>query len=346
MQNSSILMLDCTLRDGGHGLEDMKIRGFGKNFFCEKKKESIVKSLVASNIEIIELGSASDGQYRDVEVAAYKGVEDLSDDYQRYLEVNSQNFAILYRDPHLYKLSIPHWIPGLPKIARVIMRYFDLPKSFDFCRLLADKGYNVFIQPMATMQYSNLELEKLASLANEIKAGALYIVDSYGTMVPNNVRRIFNSFDLLLSPYIRIGFHGHDNLSLAYSNSLDFISITSKRNKIVDSTLYGMGLGAGNCRSEIICSYLNKKFSCNYLIEELLDGCEVIESITGKDQSWGVGLVNTLPALENLATKYVYTLRYEYKLGYKEIYRIMKKIPSKIRQQYTKENMKSVLKLL
>ena len=205
---------------------------------------------------------------------------------------------------------------GLSKIARVIMRYFNLKKSFDFCRNLSEKGYKVFIQPMATIQYSKEELIDLTNLANEINAGAIYIVDTYGAMSPKDIRPIFFIFDKFLNSNIRIGFHAHDNLNLAYSNSLYFLEIPTKRGKIIDSTLYGMGLGAGNCRSELICFYLKNNFNKDYQIDSLLEGCELIESIRGKDQTWGTGLINTIPALENIATKYVHTLKYEYKKNY------------------------------
>ena len=48
----------------------------------------------------------------------------------------------------------------------------------------------------------------------------------------------------------------------------------------------------------------------------------------------GTGLINTIPALENIATKYVHTLKYEYK-KIMEIYKIIKKIPNELRQQYS-----------
>jgi 4-hydroxy 2-oxovalerate aldolase len=344
MIDFDLVLLDCTLRDGGHALEDMKLRGLGSKFFNKERREGILKNLIASKIEVIELGSVSDGLTRQDEFSNYTGVQDVSDIYQDFID-DCHEYAIIYRDPHIYNLDIPDWRTGLPRIARVIIRYSDLNKSFDFCRLLANKGYLVFIQPMATIQYSSFELDNLAYLANEISAGALYIVDTYGAMSQVDIRRIFSHFDQILGLGIKIGLHAHDNLNLAYSNTLDFLSINSSRDRIIDSTLYGMGLGAGNCRSEIICWYLNSKRGKNYVIEELLSGCEVIESISGKDQSWGVGLVNTLPALEGVATKYVHSLRYDCELSYSEIYKIIKSIPSDIRQQYSRENMNFVLKL-
>ena len=342
--DSELLILDCTLRDGGHALEEMSYRNDENKFFDLDNKKVIIKNLINSNIDIIELGSIADGNIVRDEFSVYQGVLDA---YQAYEPITKdpRKCSLIYRDPHIYNLDLPKWEDGFPIIARVIIRYSELEKSYNFCRNLSSKGYKVFIQPMATMQYSLSELKQLTSLANNINAGALYIVDTYGAMFPENIEKIFRYFDKFLNSDIRIGFHAHDNLNLAYSNSLEFISINTKRKKILDSTLYGIGLGAGNCRSELICSFLKENYKKDYQIKPLLEACEVIENLRGKDESWGVGLINTLSALENVATKYVSNLRYVYKKSYGEIYDLIKKIPNEYRQQYSKENMKNLSKL-
>ena len=343
MHKFNISVLDCTLRDGGHALEDISIRSGGAVLLPPEEKELILDRLNESKLEIVELGSVTDGVSANNEFSVYKGVEDATSHYENKMVVGNQ-YAIIYRDPHIYNLDIPVWQIGLPRIARVIIRYSYLEKSFAFCRLLASKGYTVFIQPMATTQYSNSELIYLCDLANEITAGALYIVDSYGAMIPKDIRYIYEIFNNNLDDGISIGFHSHDNLNLAYSNCIDFLEIDGLRDRIIDSTLYGMGLGAGNCKTELICSYLNEKNGSNYYMKGILDGCEIVETIKVEDQSWGVGLVNTLPALEGVATKYVATLRKEFNLSYGEIYEIIKEIPLEMRQQYSKENMSVVAK--
>ena len=341
----NVKLLDCTLRDGGHALEDMAYRKIGAKLFNSNNKENLLLNLNKAQIEIIEIGSIADGIKENKGFSVYTDIEEASKDYPINL-TDKQEIAVIYRDPHLYNNLIPDWRAGLPKISRVIIRYFDLIKSFNFCRTLARKGYKVFIQPMATIQYSDEELIMLTSLANEINATALYIVDTYGAMMSEDIKRIFNVFDKYLNKKINIGLHAHDNLQLAFQNSIEFLQFSSTRSKIVDCTAYGMGLGAGNCNTELIASYLNKNFNKNYKIENILSACEVVETLNGFDQNWGVGLVNTLPALENVATKYVQSLRYDHKLTYDKIYKILKLIPSEIKQQYSKENMKIVYKLL
>ena len=228
MISKDILILDCTLRDGGHALEEISQRNIGSEFFDFRRKDIIIKNLIRSRVNIVELGSIADGKYTHDQFSVYRGIEDVCSHHEQILK-SSEKHAVIYRDPHLYNSFIPEWKPGIPKISRVIMRYFDLPRSYDFCRLLAEKGYIVFIQPMATVQYSSEQLVSLAKLANEITAGALYIVDTYGSMQAIDIKNIFSIFNSELSDSVRIGLHAHDNLNLALSNSIEFLSFVNGR---------------------------------------------------------------------------------------------------------------------
>lgn len=342
MKVNNCSILDCTLRDGGHALEDIKHRQPGHKIMNRDSKIELFSAINKSKVDFIEIGSISDGRCSDSEISLYKGIDDAVEDYGKQL-VDDQTYSIIYRDPHIYDSDIPAWNKMRPKVARVIIRYFDLEKSFAFCRKLARLGYTVFIQPMATVQYSNDELSDLCDLANEISAGALYVVDTYGSMYPRDISKIYTIYNRLLNPTVAIGLHAHDNLGLAFSNALGFISFDSVRRKIVDSTVYGMGLGAGNCKTELICAFLNKERQGSYLIESIVEGCEIIESLNVGRQSWGVGFDNTLSALEGVATKYVSYMRSELGLSYTEIYTIIRRIPVNLRQQYTRENMNYVI---
>ena len=49
-----------------------------------------------------------------------------------------------------------------------------------------------------------------------------------------------------MDPQVKLGFHGHNNLQLAFSNARSLSNIQAKRDLILDSSVYGMGRGAGN----------------------------------------------------------------------------------------------------
>ena len=52
-----------------------------------------------------------------------------------------------------------------------------------------------------------------------------------------------------------------------------------------------------------------------------------------------------LPAINNTAYKYAISLREHYKLKYSEINDILEKIPEELRQRYTEENTKELMKI-
>lgn len=341
----SIQILDCTLRDGGHALEDLALEFTTKTGFTSEVRNKIFKSLEQSGIEIVEIGSITDGNQTIEEFSVFNNVSQAASSLDTG-SVEQIATSIIYRDPHRHHNNIEKWRKGLPKFARVIIRHEEMAKSFEFCRILKSLDYEVFIQPMATNQYTQNELIKLVQLANEISAYALYIVDTHGVMNVVKISEIFEVFHDKLHTKTKIGLHAHDNLNLAYSNSLTFAGYRSKRDIIIDSTLYGMGLGAGNCRSELLAYSLNANHNKTYNVNNLLYGCELVEALSDGRSTWGVGLEFNISALKGVATKYVKQLRKQYNLSYAETYDALEIIPLEFRSQYSKERMEIILEHL
>lgn len=125
------------------------------------------------------------------------------------------------------------------------------------------KGYKVFVQPMVSLNYTDEEFLSLIQLVNHIKPYAFYIVDSFGMMNKKNLIRLFYLVEHNLDESIWIGFHSHNNKQLAYSNAQCLIDTQTARNLIIDSSIFGMGRGAGNLNTELIVEYLNDNFHEN-----------------------------------------------------------------------------------
>lgn len=73
-----------------------------------------------------------------------------------------------------------------------------------------------------------------------------------------------------------LGFHSHNNHQLSFALSMKFVDeiMSSERNCIIDSSLVGMGRGAGNTPTEMISTYLNQMHHKNYdenIIVEVID---------------------------------------------------------------------------
>ncbi len=122
------------------------------------------------------------------------------------------------------------------------------------------KGYKVFLQVSNTVDYTEKELEKLCKRVNFIGADSIYIVDSFGSMFPEDLDRIIDIYDELVNKNTEIGFHSHNNIQLSFGLSIQFINrLKKERSIIVDSSLCGIGRGAGNTQTELLLEYLKKQ---------------------------------------------------------------------------------------
>lgn len=337
-----IQILDCTLRDGGLGLEDAEKNGISHKCFDAAIIARIIDHQKCSNLDIIELGSIELSAEDKRRFAIYQDVQSVSKTIPADRR-GGQMYAALYRGPDTPIEDIPDWNPLYCQVLRVIIRYSELQKSLDFCKALARKGYRVAVQPMLTLRYSEEELQQVIDAANDMGAYALYFVDSYGYMQAQDVVRLFELYNRELYPSIRIGFHAHNNMNLAFSNALAFLAQSSNREIILDACAQGLGQGAGNLQTEIIAKYLNTEYKTTYQYSEILEICEIIERYR-EQNLWGYSVTTLLPALHKVAYKYAIVLRNQYGLSFSEIDRILSRMPESLRHRYTAENTVELLK--
>ncbi|MDR2733915.1 MAG: hypothetical protein LBC99_04630 [Spirochaetota bacterium] len=340
----NIFVLDCTLRDGGFAIEDGARYESGIKIFDSDERKELASLLIAANADIVEIGSIELSEDDKRGFAIYQSIEDVS----KIIPVSS-NCAALFRGPDTPFDDIPYWAEGLCKNVRVIMRYSELQKSIDFCAMLAKKGYNVFVQPMVTMRYTEQEIDLLIKSVNSFGAFALYFVDSYGYMQNSDVEFYFERFDKDLESSVKIGFHAHNNLNLAFSNAMKFIDIAqkAKRGIIIDSTIMGMGQGAGNLQTELFFLHMNKNTTNaaakpKYNLDAVFDACEIIEKHT-EDSLWGYSLCYMLGAACGTAYKLAVDMRKSYNLPYKKIYELLSNIKPEYIHRYTHDTVEKIL---
>lgn len=340
--NSKVKLLDATLRDGGQGLDDLYNNGFSDKFFPEEAKHSIIDLLGASGVELIELGAMGPSVDDKSKFAIYQNIEELS----RYLPKNrdpKKMYLGLYIGPDTDVGKIPDWNPSLVKGIRVILRYSELKKSLDYCAALAKKGYTMFVQPMLTMRYSDKELDLVLGMTNDMGAYACYFVDSYGYMEPKDIRRLFKYFDAKLNEGVKIGFHAHNNMNLAFSNVISFLNTETDRELLIDSCATGMGQGAGNLQTELIVPYLNEHFGKHYDYDSILEVCEILDNEMIPANLWGYSVTRLLPAVYKTAYKYALVMRNKYHIPFKQMNHILRDMPDDMRNRYTKDNLEQLI---
>ena len=344
MNKKKIDILDCTLRDGGLALEDAMLNKVNSSSFDDKVITGFIETMRTSKIDIIELGAIELTRVNKSGFSIYQSIEQVSKLIPKN-KSDDQMYVALFRGPDTPIEDIPDWNPTYCEGIRVIIRYSEIWKSLNFCRALSRKGYKVFVQPMLTMRYNDNELQTLINESNEFGAYALYIVDSYGYMESQDVLKLFNCFDKGLSENILIGFHAHNNMNLAFNNVQTVVEQSSNRSIIIDSTIMGMGQGAGNIQTELLVPYLNNIHNTNYNYYNIMDACEIIDTYW-KDNLWGYSVINLLSAINKTAYKYSSSLRKKHNLSYVQIYKILSNIPEELRHRYTVENTNKLLQIL
>lgn len=116
--------------------------------------------------------------------------------------------------------------------------------------------------------------------------------------------RLFYLVENNLKTNIYIGYHSHNNLQLAYANAQALVDIQTKRDIIIDSTIFGMGRGAGNLNTELFLQYLNDNIGTNYQVKPLLRVMDETLNNIYQENFWGYSLPNYLSAVHNCHPTY------------------------------------------
>lgn len=92
-------------------------------------------------------------------------------------------------------------------------------------------------------------LVQQARLMESYGANCIYITDSAGYMLPDDVKERLSAVRQALDPATELGFHGHHNLAMGIANSLAAIEVGANR---IDAAAAGLGAGAGNTPMEVL----------------------------------------------------------------------------------------------
>ena len=274
----TIQMLDCTLRDGGY-CNDCRF-GLGN-------QRRITAGLARAGVEIIECGFLMDRVLYHPDVTRFTSPEQIGTILPGAGgEAGPQYVALADFGRYDFDRLPPRSETPIQGI-RVAFHKKDWPRALEACRIVRDKGYRVFVQPMVTAGYTDREFLDLLAGVNLLEPYAFYLVDSFGTLQRPGLLRLFALADHNLAPGIRIGFHPHNNLQLAFSNAQALAELHSSRDLIVDCSVYGMGRGAGNLNTELFARYLNEQQGGRYRLAPLLDILDGVVLDFYRQNPWG-----------------------------------------------------------
>ncbi len=264
-----INFLDCTLRDGGY---------YNNWNFGSKMIQDYIVSIHKAGVNIVELGFRSNKKNGFKGACAYTTDEFINsfkfpDDLIIGIMINASEIII---DEKFSKECLDSLIPNhsndssvkLIRIACHFSEIFEALKATDYIKSL---GYLVGINLMQIGERTPEEIKSIASNLNKFSIDVFYFADSLGNLQVDQV----NSIIKIIKSFWKgeIGIHAHDNMSLALTNSL---SALNEGATWVDSTITGMGRGAGNTKTEILSLEIAKLRNRDFNISALMS---IIDSV-------------------------------------------------------------------
>ncbi|MDO4554016.1 MAG: aldolase catalytic domain-containing protein [Lachnospiraceae bacterium] len=319
-----VQILDCTLRDGGY------INQFQFGFHPIR---TIIRQLSLASIDIIECGFLKSGA-NDKDTSLFDSVEALRE------VICQKNPSSMYVAMIQYGAITADEISPFDDTSidgiRLTFHEHEIDEAFLLGASLKEKGYAVFMQPVGTSTYEDSNLLSLIKQVNKLDPYAFYLVDTLGTMYQKDLHRMFHLIDHNLNPEIILGFHSHNNLQLSFANAMDLISIQTSRRLIIDSSVFGLGRGAGNLCTELITRYINETFGFCYdmlPILEILD--EQIRPLKIKYE-WGYDAAYYLASAAGCHPNYASFLLNKQTLRVPDINAILQSLPESQKCLYHK----------
>ena len=315
---SKIYLLDCTLRDGGY----VNNWDFGLD-----NATTIMKELQIAQLDFIECGIIGNNPFGDT--TKFNSLMQSSIILPPKNESCKYTIMLNFADKDILKDSLIEYKHFMVDAIRLAFFKADFKEALEYAKELKALGYKVFLQVMATSNYDSGELNKLITLVNEVKPFAFYLVDSFGTLYNDDMREFFLIINVQLNEEILFGFHAHNNMQLALSNAIQFIEmgIDAKRDIVIDCSVYGMGRGAGNCPTELIMQYMNKKHSCDYDIMQIIQLFKKHIKPIYEWTPWGYTAQHFLSARKNITPAYIWYLKNQGIIDLARINKILCKIP-------------------
>ena len=318
----SVYITDCTIRDGGYLLNKNSDPGFVKG---------VLKGLADSGIDFIETGFLQNAV--NGETIVYHNSEDII----KYLPEERGTEYLGFCDNSRYSLeNLDDYSGRSFRWLRISFAQHEIDDSLEFCAGAMKKGYLVQFNPMDSISYTDDERADLIKKVNKVKPASFSIVDTFGAMDMTDLVHIFRQVDELLDKDIKIGLHSHDNLGLSCALAERMIELSEEtgRDVIVDASLYGMGRGAGNARTELLADYINKHCGGSYNIPKLLATIDKYILPLFPDVYWGYDLPMYVCGTKHSHVDNVYHLKKAYNCTINEMYDLVGSLTPQQRTRY------------
>ncbi len=248
-------IFDCTIRDGGH------INNWN---FDEKLVQNLYDTAIKSNIDYFEIGY----RYREQNPQWGKFAHCEDNFIKNLIKINENcKISVMLDLGKSFAEDFCDCKKELTPISLVrIATYADtLDDALIFCEKMKEKNYDVCLNLMAISKLTEKDFEKLSNWKYKNILDSVCFADSFGSFMPDDVEKFYRILKDL--DFENISFHSHNNLQLAFANSIKALELGFYS---IDASVLGVGRCAGILPIELILGYLakqNKKYTPLYYLE-------------------------------------------------------------------------------
>ncbi|MET3937337.1 4-hydroxy 2-oxovalerate aldolase [Paenibacillus sp. PvP094] len=272
MKTNHCKIVDCTIRDGGL----VNNWDFSVDFV-----QQLYAGLNEAGVDYMEIGYKNSPKL-------LKGAEEagpwrfLNDDFLRKVipQKGNTKLSALVDVGRVDENDILPRSESMLDLIRVACYSKDVDKALALVQTFHDRGYETTLNIMALSNVMENELLEAFELIKESSVDVVYIVDSYGSLDHNDVKYLVEKFKTHL-PNKRLGVHTHNNMQLAFSNTLVAAELGVE---LLDASVYGMGRAAGNCPTELLVAHLK---GTKYNLRPVLGVLEQLMVPLREKEEWG-----------------------------------------------------------
>ncbi len=255
-------VMDCTVRDGGL---------VNAHQFSDEFVGACYRACVAAGIDYMEIGyknspktfpRAKFGPWRHCDEADLQRVVGDHDADATGLKLAAMADA----GKSDWETQIVPAAESPLSMVRVAFYAHQVSEAVDMIRFASEQGYETTANLMAVSNITEEEIDTVLEAIADTPASTMVIVDSFGHLYREQIDRLYHKYaNALKGTGKEVGIHAHNNLQLAFANTIEAIILGCNR---VDATIFGFGRGAGNCHTELLLGFLrNPKFEVRPIIE-------------------------------------------------------------------------------
>ncbi|MBM63001.1 MAG: nucleoid-structuring protein H-NS [Acidobacteria bacterium] len=259
-------VLDCTVRDGGL---------INNHLFTDELVRGVYDTCLAAGIDAMEIGYKNSPRlFSKDEFGPWRHCDE--DDLNRVVgghdstQTGLKLAAMADAGKSDWKEQIVPSDQSVLDMIRVAFYAHQVSEAVEMICHAHEMGYETMANLMAVSNINESEIDAVLEAVSDSRAGTMVIVDSFGHLHREQIDMLYKKYSEALAGTGKdIGIHAHNNMQLAFANTIEAIILGSNR---ADATMAGLGRGAGNCPMELLLGFLrNPKFKLRPVIQLLRD---------------------------------------------------------------------------